>query len=510
MLPNPPDASTQPARVQPGDVITASLMNQVLSRLDELDRRTLEVRIVPAPLINNAHALVALGGAFGQPSGIWLDDTPLLPSIPNPGINLVILDPTLSVKYWSVYTTGSLPADSDRLVSDLQTFGLSADIIVGVTQDAFADQLSPRARAALAAVGAAVFTSAQPNSDAIAFIGVVPAGGALSFNYLTSDVPVDGQGAGLPFLWGIYSTSLRRFLAGGGAGLGGAPVVVPVAITSFRVTPAQPIVGGSATGTVTLSGQATESMTVTLATGNAQIASLPQPTASIAKGQGSTSFPITIVGAGQVNLTASLPGQDPFMTSLSVDPAPTALSVIQVSLSQTTANPGDTITGTVTLSGAAPAATTVSLSSGNTSVAALPQPTANVDQGQSAASFQVNAVGPGSADIHATLGPSSQITSLTVQKPKDTKEKDGKDTKERKETKDKDAKETKDTKEGGLDKVQREKISALEKVTDRVLPQFMPRGPSRVLSSSVMPTGQAFIRAAERPNVGQQAINTPV
>jgi hypothetical protein len=515
--PTDPSGPTAPVRVQPGDVITASLMNQVLNRLDDLDRRTLEVRIVPAPLSDNAHAIVALGGAFGQPSSVWLDDTPLLPAIPNPGINLIILDPTLTVKYWSVYATGNLPAESDRLVSDLQTFGLSSDLIIAVTQDAFVDQLTPRAREALAAVGGAAFRTAEPNRDVIAFMGVVPAGSSLDFNYLVSVVPVDGQGAGLPFLWGVYSTSLRRFLVGGGAGQGGAPVVVPMAITSFRVSPVQPTVGGSATGTVTLSGPATESTTVNLATGNAQIASLPQATVTISKGEGSASFPITIVGAGQVNLTAQLSGQDPFMISLAVQPAPVALSVIQVSLSTTTAAPGAIVTGTVTLSAAAPAATTVSLSSGNANVAALPQPIANVAQGQSSATFQVNAIAPGTADIHASLGPSSQIATLTVQKPKDTKEKEGKDTKERKETKDKESKETKDTKE--VEKVvdkaiskERDKAIAQEKISAERLPQSVIAGPvnaAGVSSGGVAPTGQAFIRAAERPAVGQQAINVP-
>jgi hypothetical protein len=492
--------------VQPGDVITAALMNSVLARLDELDRRAMDVRLVPTPLLAGSHTVVALGGAYGQPGGIWINDSPLLPAIPNPGINVAILAPNMTVKYWSVYATGALTAESQRLVNDLQTYAGSADLIVAITQDAFADQLQPVARDALAAVGGAAFRTATPR-DAIAFIGVIPVTSTLAFNYLVSDVPIDGQGAGLPFVWAVYSAPLRRFLVGGGTGGGGLGAAAAASISGLRFEPPSPTAGASTNATLTLSAPAPIDLTVTLSTGNSLIAQLSQTSVQIPQGQNSATFSIAAVSAGQVSISASLPNQPPFSASLTVQPPPPTLSVVQVTLSPNPSSVGATVTGTVVLSAAAPANTTVALSSGNTQVATLPQATVSPTTGQTSATFQVNAVSPGTTDIRAALGASAQIATMTVQKPKDTKEKE-KEGKDRKETKEKE-KEGKDTKELAKEreKVQVEKLQR-EKATDTKLRDAIALAPADgAAHMAAVPAadGHAFIRPAERPAVGQAA-----
>ena len=81
------------------------------------------------------------------------------------------------------------------------------------------------ALAALAAVGAATVAAATGFRDNAAFIGMVPIGNTnVSFDYLVSVVPVAnaanqvGAVAALPFVWGVYSIPLQRFLLGGGSG----------------------------------------------------------------------------------------------------------------------------------------------------------------------------------------------------------------------------------------------------------------------------------------------------
>ena len=205
-----------PERVQPGDLITADLMNGILARLST------PLVINLGPLGAGTRTLVALGGGFEGTGGIWLDGVSLLPGQPARGINLVILDASLNLKFRQSYDTFGSGAASTDLINGLQRAN-QYDVVAVVTADAYLNQLNADAKKALASVGGAALGNPGADTRASgAFIGVVPALRAnASFDYLTSVLPADGPGFGSatltapPFAWGIYSIPLKRFLMGG-------------------------------------------------------------------------------------------------------------------------------------------------------------------------------------------------------------------------------------------------------------------------------------------------------
>src|SRR5947208_16999519 len=116
-------------RFLPGDLITSSLINSILDRLDALEGKA---PITLGPLATGTHTMVALSSGFEGTSGIWLDGTLLLSG--TRGINLVILDfQTLQVKYASSYDTYGNPDESSRLASDLRSRTSRYAVVVSVT-----------------------------------------------------------------------------------------------------------------------------------------------------------------------------------------------------------------------------------------------------------------------------------------------------------------------------------------------------------------------------------------
>jgi len=234
--PTAPSAGNQTIlpRVRPGDVITADLINLVLQMLETLAAGLASQASMFGPdvaalrlgsLAQNTHTLLALGTGFEQNGGIYLDGRSLLVGQPTRGINLVILDSELNLKYRHAYDTFAFSAQAELLASDLQQRTEQYDVVIGMTSDAFSSQLSNNARAALASVGAEALGRATHARDNAAFIGVVPNTQRIaSFNYLTSVLPADQPGTGgaqltaQPFAWGFYSRSLQRFLLGGSSG----------------------------------------------------------------------------------------------------------------------------------------------------------------------------------------------------------------------------------------------------------------------------------------------------
>jgi hypothetical protein len=222
-------------RVQPGDVITSDLVNDLLSRVEVLESQTSNIGLRLGALAADTHTLVALGTGFESGGGIWLDGDPLLTVQTQRGIHLVILDATLRLKFKKIYDVftpgGGTSAAADEMAAVLRTQTSQYDIVAAVTHESYVG-LSPAARAALASVGAASLAQPGRERDNAAFIGVVPANNAdqASFDYLTSVIPADmpgtgaAQAAGLAFAWGIYSVPMRRFVAGGTSG---SPVVLP-------------------------------------------------------------------------------------------------------------------------------------------------------------------------------------------------------------------------------------------------------------------------------------------
>jgi hypothetical protein len=221
-------------RVRPGDVITADLFNLVLEMLETLAAGLAGQAAMFGPdvaalrlgdLAENTHTLLALGTGFEADGGIFLDGQSLLAGAPGRGVNLVILDAELNLKFRRSYDTFAFSAQAELLASDLLQRTEQYDVVLGMTSDAFASQLTNNARAALASVGAEALSRATQARDGGAFIGVVPdSQERVSFNYLASALPADRPGTGnsrlaaQPFAWGLYSRSRRRFLLGGASG----------------------------------------------------------------------------------------------------------------------------------------------------------------------------------------------------------------------------------------------------------------------------------------------------
>ena len=232
--PTAPGNQTILPRVRPGDVITADLINMVLQMLETLTAGLASQASMFGPetaalrlgsLAQDTHTLLAMGTGSDANGGVYLDGQSLLAGQPTRGINLVILDAELNLKYRRAYDTFAFSAQAELLASDLLQRTEQNDIIIGMTSDAFSSQLTSSARAALASVGAEALGRASQARDGAAFIGVVPNNQTrVSFNYLTSVLPADQAGTGgarltaQPFAWGFYSRTLQRFLLGGSSG----------------------------------------------------------------------------------------------------------------------------------------------------------------------------------------------------------------------------------------------------------------------------------------------------
>lgn len=216
-----------PPNVNPGDLITADLINSVLDVLRTLDTTVSDLTsslltFQLGSLVKDTHTLLALGTGFETGGGMWLDGEPLLINEPSRGINVVILTADLIVKHRQSYDTHGSATQAEQLASDLTNLTNRYDIVMAVTHDAYSLNLTQNARAALASVGAAALAETGEVRDSGAFIGVVPENQTgVSFNYITAFIPADGSGtgaarvAGLPFAWGVYSRPLQRFLLGG-------------------------------------------------------------------------------------------------------------------------------------------------------------------------------------------------------------------------------------------------------------------------------------------------------
>lgn len=292
-------------------------------------------------------------------------------------------------------------------------------------------------------------------------------------------------------------------------------VAAPSFITDIQATPSGPVNGGdTVTLTMTLSSQAPANsvITLTLSNGNVTIASEktsspptspPSFTVSVPVPTGATSVTVTATATavGSTNITATF-GQSVAIT-LVVQPAPILTG--HLLLSPASVFVGRASTGTVTITGPAPSkGLPVNLTSSNPGIGKLAAASVTVPAGATTANFQITGVAAGSCTITAsTTSPASSLAALFTVVQKTSKE--GKETK--------------------LDKVQIEKITdskalAAErlKVTDAISGNFADRAllaqglgapPQAASSDDAVPQRAAFIRAEERPPVGDAVINPP-
>ncbi len=189
-----------------------------------------------------------------------------------------------------------------------------------------------------------------------------------------------------------------------------------VSLQSVTISPATVTGGSVATATVTLNGTAPlTGAIVTLSTSNRNIATVPA-SITIAGGTSATTFnvstsPVSTVSSVNVSATyratfsAALVVNPPMLSSLTLNPG--------------TLVGGNTSTGTVTLTGPAPASGTVVTLSDNSAYVSVPS-SVTVSSGRTSATFTVSTSGVSSqtsASITASLGTSSTSASLLLTPP---------------------------------------------------------------------------------------------
>ena len=243
-------------------------------------------------------------------------------------------------------------------------------------------------------------TSSAPSVASVPASVTVPAGASsASFTAATTAVAT--------------ATPVTLSAALGTSNASGTLTVVPASVGSVALSPASVTGGASVTGTVTLTGPAPSGGAAVALTSSDPSATVPA-SVTVAAGATTATFGVTTAPVaatttatvsaswGGGTATASVTVVPPVASSLTLNPA----SVVG----------GATSTGTVVLSGAAPAGgALVALSSGNTVVATVPA-SVTVPAGSTSTTFIVSTspvAASATAIISATLGATASAT-ITV------------------------------------------------------------------------------------------------
>jgi hypothetical protein len=193
-----------------------------------------------------------------------------------------------------------------------------------------------------------------------------------------------------------------------------------VSLSSLSLNPTTVTGGNSSTGTVTLSGRAPAGgATVALSSSNTAAATVPS-SVTVAAGATTATFTVStsaVAASTTVTISATYSGATR-SASLNVTPAsPPPPTLSSLSLNPTSVTGGNSSTGTVTLSGAAPAGgATVALSSSNTPAATVPS-SVTVAAGATTATFTVSTSAVAASTtvtIFATYRGATRSASLTV------------------------------------------------------------------------------------------------
>jgi hypothetical protein len=212
----------------------------------------------------------------------------------------------------------------------------------------------------------------------------------------------------------LTPTTLYAGTYGGGVFVSG---YADVTLSGVSLNPTSVTGGGASTGTVTLSAAAPAGgVVVTLSSGNTA-ATVPTSVTVLSTGTTAT-FPVTtkaVTTSTTVTTTATLGGATRTAT-LTVNPPP---SLTLLSFQPTSVTGGSASTGTVKLSGAAPAGGVVVTLSSNTAAATVPSGGVTVPAGSTTATFAV-ATSPVTTSttvtISATGGGATRSAQLTVRR----------------------------------------------------------------------------------------------
>ena len=216
-------------------------------------------------------------------------------------------------------------------------------------------------------------------------------------------------------LIGALTLAAANFAIGcGGASTSASPPAITGPTVSTVTLSASTIaLNGAGQGTITLSATAATAVSVTLTTSNAAVATVPASVA-VPAGSSTAAFTITGVAAGTATVTATLNGsssQSPMFTVVRI-------AVSLISFTSASVVGGNSISGTVALTAAAPAGGAVVVLAAADPVTVPASVT--VPAGSSSATFGVTtrAVnGTIVATVTGTYGGASASASLSVTKP---------------------------------------------------------------------------------------------
>jgi hypothetical protein len=180
--------------VKPGDLITSTLINTLIDRINALEVGGESVLRL-GPLAQGAHTLAALGGPVTAGGGLWVDGERLLDKEKEVA-NFALLDGgTLAVRL----ALAANATNGEQVLEQLVKHERQGDILMA--------QISVEEKGDTGGATVEV-TSRQIRT----YIGVIQSDG----QYLSAMVFLNSIQAGhLPFTWGLYSTKLKRFVLGG-------------------------------------------------------------------------------------------------------------------------------------------------------------------------------------------------------------------------------------------------------------------------------------------------------
>jgi hypothetical protein len=152
----------------------------------------------------------------------------------------------------------------------------------------------------------------------------------------------------------------------GGSGSPGGPTSATPTVSAVTLNATSVAAGSSAQGTVSLTAAApTGGANISLSSSNPAVATVQTPL-TIQAGTSSVTFTVAAVAAGTATITALLNGNSSQSPMLTVTARPLSVALSSISLSASTVVGGDQVTGTATLTAAAPAGgAVVSLSGGD-------------------------------------------------------------------------------------------------------------------------------------------------
>jgi trimeric autotransporter adhesin len=285
------------------------------------------------------------------------------------------------------------------VVADLAAVSLNPATVIGGQNVQATVTLS-------AAAGASGFTCQLSSSNG-SLAGVPPSvvvpAGAISASFTVSTAVV-AAGTSVTITTSTSSTSVSAPLS-----------IQPLALTGLSLTPASVAGGATSQGAFTLSGIASGTV-VALSSSDPSTVSVPTAV-TVGLGAPGGTFPVTTTPVATdrtVTLTATVG-----TSSRSATLAVTAVSLSSVALVPSSVPGGGTSTGTVTLSGPAPASGSVVLLSSPSPAAAVPA-SVTVAAGATTAAFPVTTSPVSSSRsvvLTAALGAVARTATLTVNAP---------------------------------------------------------------------------------------------